>query len=77
MQRELRRFLGDLRLHQRRVVTLARANYQVFPAIHLHADRMIEPVRLERLGAVEDIVLAPQLIGDVLERLRQVLHLER
>src|SRR5207249_10871557 len=47
VQRELRRFLGDLRLHQRRVVTLARANHQVFPAVHPHADRMIEPVRLE------------------------------
>ena len=38
---------------------------------------MKQPVRLERLRTVEDIVLTPQLIGDILEVLRQILHFER
>ena len=37
---------------------------------------MIQAVGAQRIRPVEHVVLVPQLIGDVLERLRQVLRLE-
>ena len=38
---------------------------------------MIQTVRLERLRAIEDVVLVPQLVGDVFEVLIQIADLER
>ena len=38
---------------------------------------MVKAVRFERFGAIEDVVLVAQFVGDVLERLIEVLNLER
>src|SRR5580704_12550997 len=64
-------------LEFRRVVTLAGAHDHVLVTLHADFHRVIEPVGLQRLGAIEDVVLVPQLVGDVLEGLIQVRCLER
>ena len=62
---------------QRRVVTALRADHQILASFQLDLDRVIQSVGLHRLRAVQHVVLMPQLIGDVLERLRQIRRLER
>src|ERR1035438_8423678 len=70
------RAVSLLRLQLRRVIPLAAAHHQILAALHLQIHGVIQAVGLQRLGAVEDVVLMPQLVGDVLERLLQVFHLK-
>src|SRR5579863_7674050 len=56
-------------LEFRRVVTFARPHDHVLVSLDADIHRMIQAIHFQRLGTVEDVVLVPQLVGDVLERL--------
>src|SRR5258708_39406268 len=61
----------------RRVIPVPGPNHQVLAALYANIHGVIQAVGLERLGAIEQVVLVAQLICDVLKRLPQVLRLER
>src|SRR5437016_35599 len=58
------------------VISLARMDHDILAALHAQLNRVEQAVRNQWLGAVGDVVLVPQLVGDILERLLQFLHLE-
>src|ERR1700733_9844617 len=64
-------------LEFRGVVSFAGAHDQLFVPLHANLHRMIETVGPYRLGAIKDVVLVPQLVGDVFKVLVQVARLER
>src|ERR1017187_3715244 len=59
-----------------RVIPLARADHKVLAVLHVDRDGLVAAVGFHVLGTVIDVVLVPQLVGDVFEGLREVLHLE-
>src|SRR5262245_55801737 len=60
----------------RSVVAVPCPDYQVLSIPHPDIDGVIQTIGLERIGAVQHVVLVAQLVGDVLKALRQVLRLE-
>src|ERR1700724_1516779 len=58
-------------LHLRRVVAFAASHQKIFAALHADFDSVVQPVGLEGLRAIEDIVLMAQLVRNIFERLVQ------
>src|SRR5215831_15741751 len=56
-------------LHLRSVIAFANMHHQVPPALHPNLYRMEQAVGLQRFGLVGKVVLMPQFVGDILERL--------
>src|SRR4051812_25184397 len=59
------------------VITLAGVDDDILAAFDPQVYRVEQAIGHQRLRPVRDVVLMPQLIGDVLERLLQFLHFER
>ena len=59
-----------------RVVAFACSHYQTSLAFHLDRDHMKFAVVVQRLGTVEKVVLVPQFVSNVLERLIEILGFE-
>ena len=55
---------------------MAGPDHQVLPASNLHVDGVVQTIRLERLRAIQHVVLMTQLVRDVFEGLCQILRLE-
>ena len=72
------RFRGQMDgpLLLRSVIAAPRVDHQVLPILDAQVDRVKQAVGHQWLRAVRDVVLVAQFVGDVLERLLQVLHLE-
>ena len=56
---------------------MAGSNHQILAVLYSDVDRVVQAVRSERLWAIEDVILMPQLVRNVFERLSQILRLER
>src|SRR5664280_2556272 len=64
-------------LHLGSVIAPPDIHQDVLAFPHPQVDYVEQTVGLQWLGPVGDVVLMAQFVGDVLERLVQVLHLER
>ena len=56
---------------------MAGADDEILAFFHLNGDGVIQAIGLQRLRAIEHVVLVAQFVGDVFERLIQIFHLER
>src|SRR5580704_8527241 len=73
---KMSRWRTSIVLEFRCVVSLAGAHDQFFVPLHTNLHGMIQAVGSYRLRAIEDVVLVPQLVGDVLEILVEIGSLE-